>query len=288
MSCEAKVLYGLMLDRMGLSVKNNWLDAENRVFIYFTLIDVCTSINCGHDKAVKLMAELDAVKGVGLVERVKQGLGKPCKIYVKNCIAKAEVKTSENRKSCEPENSGQDCGKPETKTSDMPQSGLPTCRGLDCGKAEGNKTEYIKTEMSDTELSIYPAGTQQYHAGREEDMIDKIDVYREIIAENISYRELCCIHGVERVEGVLDLLTETVCTSRGTIRIGGEDMPSEVVKSRLLKLNSFHIDYVFERLEVNTTKIQNIRAYLLTALYRAPTTMDSYYSAEVNHDLKET
>jgi hypothetical protein len=93
-SCEAKVLYGLMLDRMSLSIKNNWLDKQNRVFIYFTLEDAMECLNCGHDKGVKLMAELDAAKGIGLIERVKQGLGKPCKIYVKNFIRTTELLTS--------------------------------------------------------------------------------------------------------------------------------------------------------------------------------------------------
>lgn len=84
LSCDAKVLYGLMLDRMGLSIKNQWLDEFNRVFIYFTLEDVQKHMNCGHNKGVKIMAELDSEKGIGLTERVKQGLGKPAKIYVKN------------------------------------------------------------------------------------------------------------------------------------------------------------------------------------------------------------
>jgi hypothetical protein len=79
-SCEAKVLYGLMLDRMGLSIKNNWLDSSNRAFIYFTLEEACSSLNCGHDKGVKMMAEQDAAKGAGLIKRVRQGLGKPSKI----------------------------------------------------------------------------------------------------------------------------------------------------------------------------------------------------------------
>lgn len=276
-SCEAKVLYGLMLDRMSLSVKNNWVDKENRVFIYFTLDDTKASLRCGHDKAVKLMAELDAAKGIGLIERVKQGLGKPCKIYVKNFISTAEVQTSEKPKSGDSETGSQDCGKSEAKTSENPKSGVRESSGLDFGKADGNKTEYIKTELNETEQSIYPAGSR-------ENWMDRIEGYRDLIAENISYDVLCDIHGAERMEGVLELLAETVCTNRKTVRIAGEDMPTEVVRSRLLKLNSSHIDYVFECMEANPTKIQNIRAYLLTALYRAPTTIEPYYRAEVNHD----
>jgi hypothetical protein len=271
---------------MGLSIKNNWLDGSNRAFIYFTLEEACSSLNCGHDKGVKIMAELDAAKGVGLIERVKQGLGKPCKIYVKNCIAKTEAKTSEKPQSGETENGNTDCGKPEAQTSENPRSGVRETSGLDFGNADGNKTEYIKTDISETDQSIYPAGNQRFHFGNGENEMDTIDGYREILAENVSYAALCDNYGTERMAGVLDILTETVCTKKRTVRIGGEDMPAEVVRSRLLKLNSLHIDYVFECMDANTTKIQNIRAYLLTALFRAPTTMEPYYQAEVSHDLR--
>lgn len=99
LSCEAKVLYGLMLDRMDLSMKNGWVDDKNRVYIYFTLDDAQSCLRCGHDKGVKLFAELDS-KGIGLIQRVKQGLGKPARIYVKNFIRReTEVKTSEKPKS---------------------------------------------------------------------------------------------------------------------------------------------------------------------------------------------
>jgi len=91
---EAKVLYGLMLDRMGLSIKNGWLDNENRVYIFFTLDDVQEYMNCKHEKAVKLLAELDTCKGIGLIERIKQGQGKPTRIYVKNFITKPKSESA--------------------------------------------------------------------------------------------------------------------------------------------------------------------------------------------------
>ena len=115
LSSDAKVLYGLMLDRMGLSIKNNWKDADDKIFIYFTLSEIQEVMNCGHNKAVKILAELDTEKGIGLIERVKQGMGMPTKIYVMNFLIEEddhaaettevknfpeeEVKTSEKRKS---------------------------------------------------------------------------------------------------------------------------------------------------------------------------------------------
>lgn len=103
LSDGAKILYGLMLDRMALSMKNGWLDDRNRVYIFFTLEDVQEYMSCKHEKAVKMLAELDAQKGVGLIERVKQGQGRPTIIYVKKFIGpdfgESEVKTSEKQRS---------------------------------------------------------------------------------------------------------------------------------------------------------------------------------------------
>ncbi len=96
LSSDAKILYGLMLDRMSLSKKNNWIDDCNRVYIIFTLQEVMDYMNCGKDKGVKLLAELDSKKGIGLIERVKRGLGKPTIIYVKNFMIKDPVKEKED------------------------------------------------------------------------------------------------------------------------------------------------------------------------------------------------
>ena len=117
------------------------------------------------------------------------------------------------------------------------------------------------------------------------DRIDMAETYRQIIKENIEYDCLVGQYGVERMDEVVELMLEAVLSQRPYIRIAGDDYPREVVKSRLLKVSSSHIEYVFNCLDSNTTKVYNIKSYLLTALYNAPATMDSYYRAEVNHDL---
>ena len=117
------------------------------------------------------------------------------------------------------------------------------------------------------------------------DEIDMIDRYRQIIKENIDYGVMCERYGQERINDIVELMLETVCTNRKYTRIAGNDFPADVVKSRMLKVDSVHIDYVFGCLKKNTTKIHNIKAYMLTSIYNAPVTIDSYYSAEVNHDL---
>ena len=91
--------------------------------------------------------------------------------------------------------------------------------------------------------------------------------------------------GHDRLDELVELMLDTVCSRRETIRIAGDDYSAEVVKSRFLKLNSSHIEYVLDRMRENTTYVRNIKKYLLAALYNAPVTMDSYYTSLVSHDL---
>ena len=121
LSSDAKLLYGLLLDRMGLSARNGWYDDQNRVFIYYTLEEIGMDLDCGHDKATKLLRELDTETGIGLIERVKQGLGKPTRIYVKAFSSTRETRTP-------------GCGDAARKTAEKPQSGLRESRNLDCEK----------------------------------------------------------------------------------------------------------------------------------------------------------
>lgn len=117
------------------------------------------------------------------------------------------------------------------------------------------------------------------------DRMDMAEAYREIIKENIEYDFLVPRYGRERMDETVELMLETVLSRRPYIRIAGDDFPREVVRSRFLKINSGHLEYVFDCIDKNVTKVNNIKAYLLAALYNAPATMDSYYRAEVNHDL---
>lgn len=148
-------------------------------------------------------------------------------------------------------------------------------------------TEKSITDRSNTHQSIYPASgrTPGDNAEMDRDRIDRIDTYREIIKENIEFEALVHRYGYERVDELVELMLQTVLSQRPYIRIAGDDYPREVVKSRFLKVNFSHVEYVFDCLDNNTTKVRNIKSYLLAALYNAPTTMDSYYRAEVNHDL---
>ena len=283
-SVEAKVLYGLLLDRMALSIKNSWLDQDGRVYIIYTIADVMATLGCAEQKANKLLNELDAAKGVGLIERVRRGLGKPNVIYVKNFIGRP--------KPGEPQES-------QIKNCENHKSGIAKTTSQEMRKSQANNTDLNKTDFSDTDPSIYPAGSvsgdvenvdnprKAWGKPKQIDGMDKISAYRELVTENISYDALLqdSPYDKERLDGFVELIVEVCCSRRPTIRINQEDMCTEAVRSRLLKLDSEHIRYVMDCLDKNTTQIGNIRAYTLSALFNAPVTICQYYSSLVSHDM---
>ena len=144
-STDAKLLYGLLLDRMGLSEQNGWYDEDGRVYIYYTLREIQRNLSCGQDKAIKLLVELD--QGCDLIDRVRQGQGRPTKIYVKKCSSRKVPPTSQ-------ENRSQDFGNSDAQTSENQTSRLPIFGSLDLGKTESNYTEENQTDLIYTDPSI--------------------------------------------------------------------------------------------------------------------------------------
>jgi len=142
-STDAKLLYGLLLDRMGLSARNGWYDDAGRVYIFYTLDEIQEDLNCGHEKAVKLLSELDTDKGCGLIERVKQGQGRPTKIYVKRFTTRrvpAETPAPQETPRL-PKIGSQEVGKSEVKSSDNPKSRVPIIRSQDFRFSEVQTSE---------------------------------------------------------------------------------------------------------------------------------------------------
>lgn len=294
LSSDAKVLYGLMLDRMALSVKNRWIDEQDRVYIIFTLEQVMEYMNCGKDKGVKILAELDSEKGIGLIERVKHGLGKPAIIYVKSFLIRDHLPCQGAETEMDLSDSGNqsaEFGKAEVKTSEKTKSGVLEKRSADFGISDAIKTDYNNTDLSDTDLINLSGGKirkKQKVEQKPTDRMDKIKAYAEIIKDNIDYDTLtagCSVGDKEYVDEIVELLTEMVSIERDTVCIAGAEYPFQMAKGKLLKLNYEHIQYVLECLHKNTTKVRNIRAYLLACLFNAPSTINSYYRAEVNHDM---
>lgn len=151
-------------------------------------------------------------------------------------------------------------------------------------------TAQLNTNISNTkELNTDVLNTYPIKSHQEQDTIgyDEVEAYRQVIKENIEYDILCVKlkSDIAMLDEIVDLLTETVCTSKNSLIIAGDTYPAAVVKSKLLKLNSEHIEYVIDCMHANTTDIRNIKKYLLAALFNAPSTIDSYYTSKVNHDM---
>lgn len=176
LSTDAKLLYALMLERMGLSARNGWHDELGRIYIYFTVNEIRQTLNCGNDKAIKLLAELDAAKGIGLIERVKQGQGKPTKIFVKNFSRLANPQNGAPDFPVETNSMKSrtlDCDFSAALTADFPHSWPRLFRSQDIGKTECNYIDMNYTYLSYINPSIYqePRPNQTPHSG----WIDWID-----------------------------------------------------------------------------------------------------------------
>ena len=170
LSTDAKLLYALMLERMGLSARNGWHDELGRIYIYFTVNEIRQTLNCGNDKAIKLLAELDTVKGVGLIERVKQGQGKPTKIFVKNFskqIAHQENGPASALEDDQVNNQTQNCEKSAVLTAEKSRPRVRKNCSQDIGKAECNYIDMNYTYFSYINPSIYqePRPNQMTHPG---------------------------------------------------------------------------------------------------------------------------
>ena len=271
-STEAKLLYGLMLDRLQLSIRNQWLDTLNRVYIIYTVEDIMADLHCGNQKACKLLSELE--NKTGLIKRKRQGLGKPSLIYVLKFSTSCPQNDSESH----------------FKTRENHTSGDVKTTSLDMWKSHGNNTDFNKPEYNKTN-PIYPGQASAKITvsvdGMGRDEMDERRSYEKYFREHLYIDDLKQSYPYDhgRIDEILELLVDTVCSTAKTIRCAGEDRPAEVVKSRFMKLDYGHIQYVLDCIHDNTTDIRNIKAYMLTTLYNAPITIDHYYQAKVNHDL---
>ena len=254
LSTDAKTLYGILLDRMSLSVKNEWFDKQGRVFIIFTIEDVKRALCCADNKATKLLRELE---NFGLIERKRRGLGKPSLVYVKNFSSDLSNERVQNRENHE-------SGSPKNACQDPP-------------KSRCNKNKKSKTERNNTN----PILSDELEKMKNRKLLE------EYFSRSLEIELLLRLYpdDEDTIYQIVDLLVDTCDSKRNLIRIAGDDKPAEVVLSRLKKLNVDHIRFVLDCLAANTSPIRNMKQYLLAALFNAPTTIQLYYQNKVNHDL---
>ena len=191
---------------------------------------------------------------------------------------------------------------PQPKAPDTPQPDTaspdtenPYLADPDTEKPAELNIEKSKTQKSNTQGSStdsipfrgFAAARPPERKGRDAMSVEEMQSYRDLVLENIEYDHLCREFATYRedLDEIVELIVETVCARRKTTRIAGADFPHEVVRSRFLKLDSSHIEFVMECLHNNTTEVRNMKQYLLTVLFNAPTTMNNHYTAQVNHDM---
>lgn len=269
LSSDAKILYGLMLDRMSLSIKNQWFDDKNRAYIYFSIEDIMELLNCGRNKAIKSMRELDDETGIGLIEKRRQGFGKVNVIYVKTFMPE---KTDEKK-------FGEELKKFKKQTS------VENEESTEVYISNPNNTNLSDTEMNDNKSNhIISVDEKRFDSdNRSEDY----QAYENLVKETIDYESLEVTHhdDMRQVDEIVNLIVETVMCKNDKILIASNWYPASLVKKKFLMLTYSHIEYVLHCMSGNTTKVKNIKKYLLAALFNAPSTMNGYYQAEVNHDM---
>ena len=254
LSTDAKTLYGILLDRMSLSVKNEWFDKKGRVFIIFTIEDVKRTLRCADNKATRLLRELEKF---GLIERKRRGQGKPCLVYVKNFSAESSKESVKNR------DYDDSCG---SKIA---------CQ--DPVKSRGIKKKENKTEMNNTNPIL----------SDESEKMKNRELLEEYFSRSLEIDLLLRLYpdDEDTLYQIVNLLVDTCATNRKLLHIAGDDKPAEVVRSRFMKLNADHIRFVLKCLAENSSPIRNMKQYLLASLYNAPTTMQLSYQNQTNHDL---
>lgn len=363
LSHGAILLYGMMLDRITLSIRNKWQDSSGRPYIYFSIEEIMEVLNCCKSKAIKCLAELDSRNGIGLIEKKKMGLGMPNRIYVN------DFRTSGQKEKKKPDNitekffdrinekkSSDTCalnGLEETlnkktnlvseegysSVSDDTENGIPDVNDCTVNENEIRSSEvqkidfkeleacllgeyktdsnhlyndnqykdiHIQSNPSDgseqrgvqnvgTNMAVYPC-EQLVDANR----VDKMRVIQhqssihermlceKMFKKNIEYDVLCQEYSAKKVDEIVSIAVDSICSSNAYLPVNGGQTPAGVVKSRLMKINYFHMQYIFQCFGKVTSKIRNIRRYLLTVLYNAPATMDCFYEAEVQHDMAVT
>ena len=317
-SSDAKILYGIMLDRMSLSRENKWFDYENRVYIIFTLNDVMKELECCKRKASALMAELDEKSGIGLIEKKKQGLGKPDLIYLKNFVvprdyskempgnmevAASNVLPLQSGKSMQLQ-SGKNMHLRDAENKKLAKEKAENMQNgtemqFQSGKnvhlwsgtnmhlkssteVQPNNTKNNNTDSSDTE------SINHINQNANEDEMDKIAACRKLVKDNISYQSLCQTNSLltrRMLDEIVELMVEVLVVDRQYLRISGVDYPYGLVKARFMSIGYDHVEYVLDCLSQTSSKIGNVKAYILTSLFNATATIDTYYTTAVNHNM---
>lgn len=292
LSNEAKLLYGLLLERMSLSRKNNWIDKHNRVYIIFPVEEIEESLDVGHEKALNLLKELDDQSGIGLVRKKRRGLGLPSILYVKNFIVKGEQNTDRVPTSRSTENEFQEVGKTDFKKSENQTSANPKNRLLEVRNSDSNNIDINNTDMSYTynqSINLPQTDFQKFSPGAD-GLIDGIDrnTVEEEVKKQIDYD--CLISHpdssvIQMAEEIKDLMVDVICGERSVVS-EGKRVSEETAKAAYRKITFDHIQYVMKSLVSYPDKISRIDRFLTASLFNSVYTLTNSTFAGFEHDMR--
>ena len=252
MSTEAKTMYALFIDRLKLSIKNNWLDKDDNVYIIFTNEEVRQELNCCIATAVKVVKEL---KKYGLILTKRQGLGKPNLIYLQKVEEFLEKISS-------------------TKTS----------------KNKSKDTVINNSIINNTNVNTKSIDNSiiDNNINKSSEQEQELKAYEEVLKEQIDYESLVSIKQTykSQIDELLEIMLEVLLSKKETIKISkNNNVSTALFKSRIFKINSSDIEYIIDCLNKNKSKIINIKNYLLSTIFNVKTTLSNYYSNLVQSDM---
>ena len=292
LSNEAKLMYGLLLERMSLSSKNNQIDKHNRVYIIFPVEEIEESLDVGHEKALNLLKELDDQSGIGLVKKKRRGLGLPSILYVKNFIVKGEQNTDRVPTSRSTENEFQEFVNTDFKKSENQTSENPKNRLLEVRKSDSNNIDINNTDMSytyDQSIDRSQAGIQNFSPGAD-GLIDAIErsTVEEKVKKQIDYD--CLISHpdssvVQMAEEIKDLMVDVLCGDRSVVS-EGKRVSEETAKAAYRKITFDHVQYVMKSLVSYPDKISRIDRFLTVSLFNSVYTLTNSTFAGFEYDMR--
>ena len=286
-SDSAKLLYGLMLDRMSLSIRNGWLDDDNRAYIFFTTNDVMEQMCCGTEKATKMLAELDSEKGIGLIERVKQGQGRPAIIYLKKFYDLEDKDTTSQSSTSKNENQAFEESK--NKTFENRKSRVSETESQDFRKSKCNYNNINNTDIN----YIYPINQDNYNIQNsdtqtEEEWIDRYTKTVDEIKTQIDYDYL--INHTERdiVDEVVNIMAEVMTVYRPKYKIEGDFIEYNAVVNKFRQITAQKLEICLLAYSRKIQRIKNPKAYWISTLYNIPLTSEIVLQNMINSDIYES
>ena len=301
LSSDAKILYGILLDRMTLSNKNGWLDEENRIYIIFTMQDIAEELYCSQRKAIQLMNDL---AGIGLIERKRQGMGRPNLIYVKNFNTANKHQEIKKTAGIKKKKRGGSVSFKEVQERACQEVQERACQEVQ-ERAHQEVQEYARqevqerarqevqkcapqndTDMNDTKY-IYNNPSIHLSAVIEDGWRDRKLVVH-ILRKKLGYEQLThdSPADTEQISEIIELLADACNYTGGSLSVNGSLVSAEDFRHRIMCLKPEHMRYVLDCLKHNGSEVKNIRRYILTCMYNAPVTIKSYYQAKVEHDMR--